>query len=116
MTRVKRGVGQKKRVKKVLKRAKGFKWGRKSKYRLAKEGLTHAGVHAFRGRKEKKRNFRRLWQLKINAAARERGITYSQFIFLMAKTNIKINRKILAQLAENYPLVFDKIIESVKAK
>lgn len=114
MTRVKRGTMAHKRRKNVLKKTKGFKWGRKSKYRLAKDALKHALVHAYRDRKRKKRDFRRLWQVKINAGAREHGLTYSKFINGLKKANIELDRKILANLAEHKPEVFKKIIEKVK--
>lgn len=114
MTRVKRGTIAHKRRKNILKKAKGYKWGRKSKYRLAKDALRHAWTHAFKDRKRKKREFRRLWQIKINAAVREKGITYSKFINQLKKANIEIDRKVLAQLAEKKPKLFDKIIEKVK--
>lgn len=113
MTRVKGGVMTKKRRKKVIKYAKGFKYGRKNKYRQAREALLHAWTHAFKDRKRKKREKRQLWQIKINAAAREKGLNYSKFISLLKKNNIKLDRKILAQLAENYPQIFDKILESI---
>lgn len=115
MTRVKRGVMAHKRRKKVLKQAKGYKWGRKSKYKLAKDAVKHASTHAYVDRKKKKRDFRRLWQIKINAATRAQGITYSQFINKLKKANIEIDRKILAQLAEKQPEIFTKIIEKVKS-
>jgi large subunit ribosomal protein L20 len=114
MTRIKRGTIAHKRRKKIIKQAKGFKWGRKSKYRLAKDALRHAWVHAYKDRKRKKREFRRLWQIKINAAVRQHGLTYSQFINKLKKAKIEIDRKILAQLAEKQPEVFEKIIEKIK--
>jgi len=114
MARVKRGTTANKRRKKILKAAKGFKWARKSKEKSAKEALIHAWTNAFRGRKEKKRTFRRLWNTKINAGARIQGITYGKLIDLLKKNNIKLDRKILADLAENEPQVFKKIIESVR--
>ncbi len=114
MTRVKRGTTANKRRKKVLKQTKGYKWGRKSKYRLAKDALRHALMHAYHDRKKKKQNFRQLWQIKINAAARENGLTYSKFINRLKKAKIEINRKILAQLAEKQPEIFKQIIEKVK--
>jgi len=114
MTRVKRGVTAHKRRKNLLKQTKGFKWGRKSKYRLAKDALKHALGHAYKDRKRKKREFRNLWQIKINAAARERGLTYSQFINKLKKAKIEIDRKVLSQLAETQPKVFEKIVEKVK--
>lgn len=97
-----------------MKQAKGYKWGRKSKERAAKEALLHAYLHAFHDRRKKKRDFRRLWQIKINAAARENGFPYSKLIDLLKKKNVALDRKILAVLAENQPEVFSKIVEEVK--
>jgi len=114
MTRIKRGILNVKKRKKILSYTKGFKWGRKSKERLAKEALLHAWTYAFRDRKNKKREFRKLWQLKINAACRENNLSYSQFINLLKKANIQLDRKILAELAEFYPEIFKKIIEEIK--
>ena len=114
MTRVKRGVAAHKRRKKVIKQAKGYKWGRKSKYKAAKDALRHAWTYAYRDRRRKKRDFRQLWNIKINAGARAKGITYSQFINKLKKANIEIDRKILAYLAETKPEIFAKIIEKVK--
>ena len=114
MTRVKRGVMAHKRRKKIIKQAKGFKWGRKSKYKLAKDALKHAWVHAYVDRKKRKRDFRRLWQIKINAACRAQGLTYSRFINKLKKAKIEIDRKILAHLAEKQPEVFEKIVEKIK--
>ena len=111
MTRVKRGKIANKKRRKILKYTKGFKWGKKSKERAAREALLHAWPAAFRGRKEKKRNFRRLWQVQINAAVRPYGLTYSRFIAGLKKQNIILDRKILADLAKNEPKVFEKIIE-----
>lgn len=115
MTRVKRGVISRKKRTKILKYTKGFKWGRKSKERAAKEALLHAWTHAFRGRKEKKRNFRGLWQVKINAAAREGGLSYSRLSASLKKKGIALNRKILADLAENEPETFKKVVASAVA-
>ncbi len=114
MTRVKRGTTALKKREKILRYTKGFKWGRKSKERAAKEALLHAWSHAFRGRKEKKRDYRRLWQVKINAACRENGLTYSKFINLLKQKNILLDRKILADLAQNEPEVFKKIVEEAR--
>ncbi|MEK9183886.1 MAG: 50S ribosomal protein L20 [Patescibacteria group bacterium] len=114
MTRVKRGTIATKKRKKILKYTKGFRWGRKSKERAAKEALLHAWSHSFRGRKERKRDFRALWQVKINAAVRDEGLSYSKFISLLKNKNIKLDRKILADLAENQPEVFRKIVTQVK--
>ena len=114
MPRVKRGVQANRRRKRLLKHAKGFMWTRKSKYRQAKEGLLHAWSFQFADRKKKKRDFRRLWQIKINAGARENGVSYSKLIDKLHKANIEIDRKILAILAEHNPDVFKKIIDSAK--
>ncbi len=114
MTRVKRGVTAHKRREKLLKAAKGFKWGRKSKERMAREALLHAWSHAFTGRKEKKRNFRALWQTKIGAAAKSSNISYSALMGALKKKNIALDRKVLADLAEHHPGIFAKIAERVK--
>jgi len=117
MTRVKRGTIANKRRKKLLKAAKGFKWSRKNKYRAAKEGIYHAWKNAFIGRKQKKRNMRRLWNVKINAGVRinsDNGMNYSKFINILKKANIELDRKVLAELAENHQEVFKKILEAVK--
>ncbi|MBI2591186.1 MAG: 50S ribosomal protein L20 [Candidatus Brennerbacteria bacterium] len=114
MSRVKRGKIAHKKREKLLKYTKGFRWGRKSKERAAKEALLHAWTHAFRGRKEKKRNYRRLFTVKINAASRENELSYSKFAAALKKKNIKLDRKILADIAENHPTVFKKIAEFVK--
>lgn len=116
MPRVKRGTIANKRRRNVLKHTKGFKWGRKSKERAAKEALLHAQSRAFRGRKEKKRTFRQLWNVKINAVVREEGMNYSTFIAALKKGGIKIDRKILADLAEHEPQVFKKVVAAVKGK
>jgi len=114
MTRVKRGTIANKRRKNWLKHAKGFKWGRKSKFRLAKDALKHAWTMSYKGRKEKKRDFRALWNININAACRQQDLTYSKFINLLKKADIELDRKILADLASNNPDIFKKIVESVK--
>ena len=113
MTRVKRGKTAHKRRKKVLKQTKGFKWGRKSKYKAAKEALMHARAYAYRDRRTKKREFRKLWQIQINAAVRKQGLNYSRFIHSLKEKSIELDRKILAELAKNHPQVFKKIVEKV---
>jgi len=115
MVRVKRGKIAHKRRKYVLAEAKGFRGGRKSKYRLAKIALMKAWSYAYRDRKRKKREFRRLWQIQINAACRNLGITYSKFIHQLKQKNIALDRKILAQLAKEHPQIFEEIVEKVKA-
>lgn len=114
MTRVKRGMLAVKKRKKILKYTKGFKWGRKSKERAAKEALLHAWTHAFQGRKEKKRNYRRLWNVKVGAAAVEQGMSYSKLIGALKKANVRLNRKSLAGLAQHQPEIFKKIVATVK--
>ncbi len=115
MSRVKRGTQSKKRKKNLLKHAKGFQYGRKSKFKLAKDALRHAWTYAYRDRKAKKRTFRNLWNLQINSLARKNGIAYGRFIHGLKDKRIEIDRKILAELANNYPEIFEKIIEEVKA-
>lgn len=114
MTRVKRGITSLKRRRNILKQTKGFRHGRKSKERLAKEALLHAGTHAFQHRRKKKRDFRKLWQIKISAGARKNDISYSKLIDKLKKTKINLDRKILAELAEKNPEIFSKIIEKIK--
>ncbi len=114
MTRVKRGKIANKRRKKILSATKGFRYGRKSKYRLAKEALFHAWTHAFRNRRLKKRDKRQLWQVKINAACRQEGINYKTFIAQLKQKKINLDRKILATLAEKHPVLFKKVVEEAK--
>jgi large subunit ribosomal protein L20 len=114
MVRVKTGKISHKRREKLLKYTKGFRWGRKSRLRAAKEAILHAWSHAYRDRKRKKREFRRLWQIQINAACREQGLPYSKFIYGLKQKKIELDRKILAQLAQNHPEIFKKIIEEIK--
>jgi len=116
MPRVKRGVQANARRKRLLKHAKGFTWTRKSKYRQAKEGLLHAWSFQFADRKKKKREFRKLWSIKINAAARENGLTYSKLIDQLHKANIELDRKILSDLAANNPEIFKKIVSEHPVK
>jgi len=115
MVRVKRGKVAHKRRKRLLKLVKGYKWKRKSKYRLAKDALTHALCHAFVHRREKKRNFRRLWNVQISAAVKKFGLNYSKFIHLLKQKNIELDRKILATLAQKEPQIFEKIVEFAKS-
>ena len=115
MVRVKRGKTAHKRRKRLLKYAKGFRWGRKSKYRQAKEALYHAWTYSYRDRKTKKRNFRKLWQTQISAACRQQGISYSKFTALLKKNKIELDRKILADLVQNHPEIFTKIIKQIKS-
>ncbi len=112
MTRVKGGTTSLKRRRKVLKHAKGYKWSGKSKERQARERLLHAWSHAFKDRRRKKREFRRLWQIKINAASRQNGVSYSKFIAALKRAKIELDRKVLAELAERHPEAFKKVVET----
>ncbi len=114
MPRVKRGTIANKKRARVLKQTKGFRWGRKSKERAAKEALLHALSRKFRGRKERKRVFRKLWNAQVNAASRVEGISYSRLIAALKKKGVGLNRKMLADLAKNEPAVFKKVLEFVK--
>ena len=113
--RVKTGTVRRKRHKKILKLAKGFYSGRRKHFRKAKEQIERSLVYAFRDRKQKKREFRKLWIVRINAACRLNGISYSRFINALKKANIDLDRKILADLAMNDPEVFASIVEKAKA-
>lgn len=114
MPRVKRAKIHLKKRRNLLKRAKGYKWGRKNLIRLASTAVVKAGVHAYRGRKLKKRDNRALWQIKISAFAKERGLSYSKFIHLLKINKIELDRKMLADLAVNHQAVLAKILERVR--
>ena len=114
MARIKGGLNAKKRHKKILKAAKGFFGARSKKYRVAKQSVMRAMAHAFAGRKQTKRDFRKIWIVRINAAARENNISYSKFMYGIKKLNIGINRKMLADLAVNDPKTFSELVERVK--
>ena len=115
MARVKRGVTAKARHKKVLEQAKGFRGARSRVYRVAKQAVIKAGQYAYRDRRTKKREFRALWIVRINAGAREHGMSYSRFIFGLDKAEIMVDRKMLADLAMNDKVAFAAIAEKVKA-
>jgi large subunit ribosomal protein L20 len=114
MTRVKKGVNALKNRRSVLRAAKGFRFRRSNTERAANDALMHAGVYAFAHRRDKKGDFRRLWNVKINASLRPLGFSYSKFIDVLKKKNIALDRKILAGLAENKPEVFKRVVEGVK--
>jgi len=114
MPRVKRGTTANKRRKNLLKHAKGFMWGRSTKYRQAKEALLHAWSFQFNDRRKKKGNFRRLWQVQIGAATRLNGLPYNKFIAGLKKAHIDLDRKILSNLAQSEPEIFRRIVESVR--
>ncbi len=113
--RVKRGLASHRRHKKYLDMAKGFRSGRHKLYRTAREAVERSLTYAFRDRKVKKREFRKLWIMRINAAVREHGMSYSRFINGMQKAGIELNRKVLADLAVRDKEAFAKIVEQVKA-
>ncbi len=116
MARVKRGTTTHARHKKVLSLAKGYRGRAKNNYRVAIERVEKALQYAYRDRKTKKRNFRSLWIQRINAAAREHGLTYSQFMHGISKSGIEVDRKLLADLAVNQPESFASLVEKVKAE
>ena len=115
MPRVKRGVTAHARHKKVIKQAKGFRGRRGNVYRIAKEAVMKAGQYAYRDRRQKKRQFRSLWIVRINAAAREMGLSYSAFMNGLKKAAIDIDRKVLAHLVVADKAAFAKIANQVKA-
>jgi large subunit ribosomal protein L20 len=115
MPRVKRSVHARKKRRKVLEQAKGY-WGlKKSSYRYAKEQVEHSLSYAYRDRKAKKRNFRQLWIIRINAAARQNGLSYNQFMSGLRKAEIGLDRKVLADLAVSDPQAFGALAERAKA-
>jgi len=115
MPRVKTGVVRRRKHKKILKQAKGFYSGRRKHFRKAKEQLEHSLVYAYRDRRAKKREFRKLWIIRINAACRLQDISYSKFMHGLKTLNIELDRKILADLAMNDPESFNSLVEKVKA-
>jgi large subunit ribosomal protein L20 len=115
MPRVKRGVTAHARHKKVLEQAKGYRGRRKSVYRVAKQAVTKAGQYAYRDHRQRKRQFRALWIVRINAAAREQGLSYSRLINGLNTANIEIDRKVLAELAVNDKAAFAEIANQAKS-
>lgn len=111
MPRVKRGTISIKRRRKVLKAVKGYRFGRSTKERMAREAMLHAGAHAFAHRRKKKGDFRRLWQVRIGAALKPFGLSYSKFMGSLKKKNILLNRKMLSELAGKYPQVFEAVVK-----
>ena len=115
MTRVKGGTVARARRKKVLKEAKGYFGSKHRLYRTAHEQVMHSGKYAYRDRRTTKRNMRRLWIVRINAAVREQGMNYSRFVAACKKANIQVNRKMLADLAVNDKEAFAVVVETAKA-
>ena len=116
MPRAKGGAKTRQRRKKVLKQAKGYFGGRRKLYRTAAETVLRAGAFAYKGRKQKKRRARALWIVRVNAACRQLGLSYSVFMAGLKKAQIGIDRKVLADLAVNDPAAFGAIVDKVKAQ
>jgi len=115
MARVKGGVTSAKRRRNILLRAKGFRHGRSTKVRLAKESLVHAGKNAFAHRRDKKNDYRSLWIVRLNASVRELGFkSYSTFIAMVKKQNIELDRKVMSEFAAKHPEVFARIAKQVQ--
>ena len=114
--RVKRGMATHRRHKKYLDMAKGFRGGRSVLYRTAREAVERSLAYAFRGRKERKRDFRALWIMRINAGARENGLSYSRFMNGLAKAEVALNRKVLADMAVRSKEDFARLVELAKSK
>lgn len=114
--RVKRGIHRHRRVKKLRALTKGYKGMRRSTVKKGKEAVIKAGQNAYRDRKLKKRDFRSLWTVRLNAAVREKGFRYSQVIPMLAKAKIELNRKVLSELAIHYPSVFDVVMKEAGVK
>ena len=114
MSRVKRGVTAHARHKKVLDKAKGYRGARSKVFRVAKQAVTKAGQYAYRDRRQRKRQFRALWIVRINAAARERNLSYSVFMRGLKKANIDIDRKMLADIAVNDAVAFDALTDQAR--
>tara|TARA_B100000963_G_scaffold360693_1_gene392596 strand:- start:3720 stop:4079 length:360 start_codon:yes stop_codon:yes gene_type:complete len=115
MPRVKRGVTARARHKKILAQAKGYRGRRKSVYRVAKQAVIRAGQFAYRDRRLKKRTFRALWIVRINAGCRTNGITYSRFIAGLKKSGVELDRKVLSEIAVSDKLAFAQLVETAKA-
>ena len=114
MAKVKAAIKKKKKHKKILKRAKGYYGAKHYRFRMAKQAVMKSGMYAYVGRKDKKSNFRKLWIARINAAARQNGLTYSKLIAGLKKANVVVNRKMLAELAVTDPKAFTEIAEIAK--
>lgn len=114
--RIKRGVTTNKRHKKVLKQAKGMQHNRRRSFRLAKQGVIRALQYAYRDRRNKKRDLRQLWITRINAATREHGLSYSQFMSSLKKHDVELNRKSLSELAVNHPAAIEALVKLTSKK
>ena len=116
MARIKGGLNARKKHNRVLKLAKGYRGARSKQYRIAKQSVMRALTSAYAGRKQRKRQFRQLWIVRINAAARMNGLSYSKFMFGLKQANIDLNRKVLADMAVNDPEGFASLCETAKGK
>lgn len=114
MSRVKKGVNALKTRRNVLRKVKGYRFSRSKKERAANEAIFHAGTYSFAHRRDKKGDFRRLWQVRMNALLKEMGLSHSKFMPMLKKANVALDRKILSQLAQEHPETFKKILETVK--
>ena len=115
MARVKRSVHAKKKRREVLRKAKGYFGSRSKRYRVAKEQLLHSGQYAYRDRRDRKAQFRRLWIARIGAGARQHGLSYSRFVHGLGKAGIEVDRKILADMAVHDPAAFAALVQQAKA-
>ncbi|MBI2096472.1 MAG: 50S ribosomal protein L20 [Candidatus Taylorbacteria bacterium] len=113
MTRVKKALNALKYRRNLLRAVKGYRFGRSKKERQAQEAFFHAGAHAFAHRRDKKNDFRRLWSVRLGAALRQNGLSYSRFIGLAKKRGVSLNRKILSNLADNHPETFKKVLTKI---
>jgi large subunit ribosomal protein L20 len=114
MARVKRSVHAKKKRREILEKAKGYTGTRRKRYRAAKEQVMHSGMYAYRDRRDRKAQFRRLWITRINAACRPHGISYSRFMNGLKASGVEVDRKILADLAVHDPKAFESLVETAK--
>ena len=114
MTRVKKGVNALKTRKNILRKVKGYRYGRSTKERQANEAIFHAGTYAFAHRKDRKGDFRRLWNVRLSAILKPEGISYSQFISLLKKKDVALDRKILSEIAASHPEIFKEIVKAVR--
>jgi len=114
MARVKRSVHARKKRREVLDKAKGYYGSRSRRYKVAKEQVMHSGVYAYRDRRDRKGQFRRLWIARIGAGTRQHGLSYSQFIHGLSKAGVEVDRKILADLAVRDPQAFGELVETAK--
>jgi large subunit ribosomal protein L20 len=113
MSRVKKGTNALKTRRNILSQVKGYRFGRSKKERVAYEAISHAGAYAFAHRRDKKGDFRRLWNVRLNAMLHEKGLSYSKFIGNLKKINISLNRKMLSEIAASKPETFSRLVSNV---